>query len=88
MLGTFIPILLPRESLVMLAFAFVPFADGRSVEQMRRYIALRPSGISPTFMKRMVLVPSEAGMPPGECLAQAGRSPQCSCVPRAGRRSS
>jgi hypothetical protein len=37
----------------------------RSVEQMRRYVAFRPSGMSPTLMNRMVSVPSVAGMPPG-----------------------
>jgi hypothetical protein len=32
---------------------------------MRRYVALRPSGMSPTLMNRMVSAPSVAGMPPG-----------------------
>jgi hypothetical protein len=31
---------------------------GRSVDQMRWYVALRPSGMSPTLMNRMVSVPS------------------------------
>jgi hypothetical protein len=41
------------------------FVCGRSVEQMRRNVALRPSGMSPTLMNRMVSVPSVAGMLPG-----------------------
>jgi hypothetical protein len=70
LLGPFNPILLPVESLVMLAFAFVSFADGQS--SRCEDVALRPSGISPTLMKRVVSVPSEARMPTGEALRKPG----------------